>query len=484
MNETDYFGGTMTQVVLRALVLVMLFECLGGERIGKMLHNRHHRDNTTTSEVPDSVDELFSSNDNSQNLNYGANRTSADQRYTEWSEWSRCVDCLQRRIKSCISPNCHNSRLFEERECHKKRCRRKRKKMIPDFHIVHLNTSSTYLTKQGPSDIWSKWTRWSDCADDCTTYRVRRCKKPGRCKKQVQTSTAYCYHERTYCEVWVLNLVEAKQRYNSADSTRYQYTYHNNQYITRESRTRSDKCGVTFSKPQMLKIIGGSEAQKYKWPWHVAILNQYLEVFCGGTLIGSRWVLTASHCIRKQLRVRLNAHDLRSRDGSDIEMAVHKMFPHPRFEMTTVDNDIALLMLPRQVRTPMACLPNRKPKAGQLCTVMGWGKVRTSDMYGVPVLHEAKLPLVTHRTCKKAYKEFLISSNMMCAGWKSGKADTCAGDSGGGLMCPMKKSKKLIYSVQGITSFGDGCGEVNKFGIYTAVYNYIGWIRYVINHYS
>jgi len=49
--------------------------------------------------------------------------------------------------------------------------------------------------------------------------------------------------------------------------------------------------------------------------------------------------------------------------------------------------------------------------------------------------------LVPHQKCRKAYKEFLISPNMMCAGWKSGKADTCSGDSGGGLMCPNRKMK-------------------------------------------
>lgn len=56
-----------------------------------------------------------------------------------------------------------------------------------------------------------------------------------------------------------------------------------------------------------------------------------------------------------------------------------------------MDNDIALLLLSKPVRVPVACLPTRKPRAGQLCSVMGWGKVRTSDSYGVPVLHEAKV---------------------------------------------------------------------------------------------
>ncbi|XP_060517694.1 plasminogen-like [Cylas formicarius] len=403
--------------------------------------------------------------------------------YSDWSKWSRCHDCLQRRIKNCVNPSCHNSRLFEERECHKKRCKRKVRKKI-EFHVVHLNTSRSYLTKQAPSDVWSRWTKWSACSPQCRTSRTRRCRKPGRCRKDVQKETAYCYHEKTKCELYVLNLMEAKLMKNPLDKRRYHYTYSQNQFITREPRTKPEKCGVSFSKPRMLKIIGGTEAQRYKWPWHVAIVNQFFEVFCGGTLIAPRWVLTASHCIRRYLRVKLNAHDLRSDDGSDVEMIVSKMFPHPRFDYKTVDNDIALLLLPRSVRTPIACLPNRRPRAGQLCSVMGWGKIRTSDMYGVPVLHETKLPLVRHKTCKKSYKEFLISPNMLCAGWRSGKSDTCAGDSGGGLMCSNLKPRRQKYSVQGITSFGDGCGEKNKYGIYTAVFNYIEWIHYVIDHYS
>ncbi|KAL1514106.1 hypothetical protein ABEB36_003423 [Hypothenemus hampei] len=439
--------------------------------------NRHHNTWFNNSQSIDHQKRMESTPKLEQeaNLNIYSNRSATENSYTEWSKWGRCINCLQRRMKVCIHHKCHNSRMYEERECHKKRCKRKKKKLIA-FHIVHTNTSSSYLTKQAPSVIWSKWSKWTECSFSCRTYRIRNCKKPGRCHKQSQTEYAYCYHERTKCEDYVLNIVAAQQR--SFLDKRYQYAYHNNQFIARESRSKADQCGLTFSKPRMLKIIGGSEAQRYKWPWHAAILNQFKEVFCGGTLIAPKWVLTASHCVRQKLRVRLLAHDLRSTEGNDIEMSVSKIFAHPSFELKTVDNDIALLMLPRQVRVPVACLPTKKPKAGQLCSVMGWGKIHTSDMFGVSVLHEAKLPLVTHKRCRKAYKEFLISTNMMCAGWRSGKADTCAGDSGGGLMCP---NRKKIYSIQGITSFGDGCGGRNKFGIYTAVYNYIDWIRYIID---
>lgn len=96
-----------------------------------------------------------------------------------------------------------------------------------------------------------------------------------------------------------------------------------------------------------------------------------------------------------------------------------------------------------------------------------------------------QIPVVDLNSCKRSYRHFMLTSNMFCAGWPNGKADTCAGDSGGGLMCRANpKKKRSRYQIQGITSFGDGCGRRNKYGIYTVVYNYRVWIRYNIEHYS
>lgn len=130
----------------------------------------------------------------------------------------------------------------------------------------------------------------------------------------------------------------------------------------------------------------------------MAILNKYREVFCGGTLVAPGWVLTAAHCVRKHLFVRLGEHDLVEKEGTEFEYAVKTAVLHPDYNPDTVDNDVALLKIPDAGGDvpdfPSACLPEHGedlPPTGSHCTIVGWGKEKNTHVFGTDVLHEAEV---------------------------------------------------------------------------------------------
>lgn len=57
------------------------------------------------------------------------------------------------------------------------------------------------------------------------------------------------------------------------------------------------------------------------------------------------WVLTAAHCVRRKLYVRLGEHNLEVEDGSEIQFRVEFTIKHPKYDKRTVDNDVAMLRL-------------------------------------------------------------------------------------------------------------------------------------------
>ncbi|XP_023169900.2 uncharacterized protein LOC111598738 [Drosophila hydei] len=358
--------------------------------------------------------------------------------------------------------------------------------------------------------LYSKWSRWTKCSPKCTTRRYKKCRISEQCGREVLREIAYCYTENSFCQQWLQAQVQKTPAYESRPgpitAMRRMHAEPGSGALSRnevnvimsgkgyrgpEYAPLKLQCGLVRTGHRnmynLLKIIGGKAARKGEWPWQVAIFNRFKEAFCGGTLIAPLWVLTAAHCVRKVLYVRFGEHNLDYEDGTEVQLRVLKSYKHPSFDKRTVDSDVALLRLPKPVNATSwigySCLPRPyQPLPKNVdCTVIGWGKRRNRDVVGTSVLHQADVPIIPMENCRSVYHDYTITKNMFCAGHRRGRIDTCAGDSGGPLLCRDSTKANHPWTIFGITSFGDGCAKRNKFGIYAKVPNYVDWVWSVVN---
>lgn len=84
------------------------------------------------------------------------------------------------------------------------------------------------------------------------------------------------------------------------------------------------------------------------------------------------------------------------------------------------------------------------------------------------------MPLVDDETCSEDYPGLIAPAVMFCAGLKEGGKDSCQGDSGGPLVYFDVEMKQWFQI--GIVSWGKGCAEAGKPGVYSKVASYVDWI--------
>ncbi|XP_031529550.1 serine protease 1 [Vicugna pacos] len=224
------------------------------------------------------------------------------------------------------------------------------------------------------------------------------------------------------------------------------------------------------------KIVGGYTCAKNSVPYQVSLNSGYH--FCGGSLINSQWVVSAAHCYKSSIQVRLGEYNINVVEGNEQFISASKIIRHPSYNSNTLDNDIMLIKLKSAAtlnsRVASVSLPTSCASAGTKCLISGWGNTKSSGSSTPDLLQCLDAPILSSSACSSAYPG-QITSNMICVGFLEGGKDSCQGDSGGPVVCNGK--------LQGVVSWGYGCAVKGKPGVYTKVCNYVSWIQQTISSY-
>src|SRR4051812_10050765 len=218
---------------------------------------------------------------------------------------------------------------------------------------------------------------------------------------------------------------------------------------------------------------------------------------CSGTLIAPQWVMTAGHCGSSTGSLSMGLVPSTQSwppdaytvilgtvyaDGHGGEThAVTQVVVDSDYVVTNgTGNDVTLMKLdtPSKV-APMkiAAVGERSTwKPGAMTTIAGFGTTSDSATAEPPdQMQVAQVPITTDAYCASAYPGGLSevaddgsydAKTMVCAGYPQGGTDTCEGDSGGPLLASLADGGLRLVAA---TSFGAGCGQPGKPGVYARV---------------
>jgi secreted trypsin-like serine protease len=226
-----------------------------------------------------------------------------------------------------------------------------------------------------------------------------------------------------------------------------------------------------------LRVVGGQPVAAGRYPFAVSLQRTGSTGapahFCGGSLVGDVWVLTAAHCMEGQtpskFRVVVGATRLSAGDGQVRRPSEIRIDPAYDGDATH-GADVALVRLSAPVEGIAPIEPVRPEERsrwepGDTATIVGWGVTSEAGTAASDDLLAARVPIQPDSvmTAADAYGDKFRRSDMVGAGPVEGGSDACFGDSGGPLLIGRGSTLRQI----GIVSFGLGCGRPQHPGVYS-----------------
>ncbi|KAK1329885.1 hypothetical protein QTO34_010068 [Cnephaeus nilssonii] len=217
------------------------------------------------------------------------------------------------------------------------------------------------------------------------------------------------------------------------------------------------------------RAIGAQECHPNSQPWQAGLFyvtsNPY-RLLCGATLISDRWLLTAAHCQRPYLWVRLGEHHLQKREGPEQLFRVTEFFLYPGLEKNRITQDYRMTKARLGPAVQPLNISQTCVSPGTQCLISGWGAVSSPIVHFPVTLQCANISILEPRLCRVGISRQNLQAHSLCR----------PGDSGGPLVCN--------GTLAGVVSGGSElCSRPQHPAVYSSVCHYVNWIRKTMKEY-
>lgn len=202
-------------------------------------------------------------------------------------------------------------------------------------------------------------------------------------------------------------------------------------------------CGESSYHPGVTSLIAGGESFKpSQWPWLASLFHKN-KFICGGTIVSSKVIVTAAHCVQdkgeeterlpKDSFFIAGRHDLTAIVSEDEIIAINKFFVHPHWKHNQLnyDGDLALviLSLPLEFSETIApaCLHPKTYRSSELFgrqgSIAGWGATGNETIISMEKPKIIDITIVEDSVCSQYDSAFtlIMSARSFCSSPGSGK---------------------------------------------------------------